>query len=118
MILADTSLWVDHLRGGSAELAAWLDGGEVLMHPFVLGELAMGNLRRREALLRDLSRLPQVVVARPDEVLGLVARERLHGLGLGYEDAALLAAVRLTPGARLRTRDRPLQEAADRLSAS
>jgi predicted nucleic acid-binding protein len=118
LILADTSLWIDHLRGGDTELAAWLDGGEVLMHPFVLGELAVGNLNRREVLLRELSRLPQAVVARPDEVLSLISREKLHGLGLGYVDAALLASVRLTPDASLRTRDRRLQHVADRLAAS
>ena len=116
MILADTSLWIDHLRGGDAEFAAWLEGGEVLMHPFVLGELAVGNLNRREALLRDLGRLPQAVVARADEVLSLISREKLHGLGLGYVDAALLASALLTPDARLRTRDRRLQSVADRLT--
>ena len=115
MILADTSLWIDHLRHGDAALIAWLEAGEVLMHPFVLGELAMGNLKDRERLLRDLAGLPQAVSARSEEVLALIGRESLHGLGLGYVDAALLAAVRLTPGASLRTRDRRLQAAADGL---
>lgn len=118
MILADTSLWIDHLRGGDPELAAWLDRGEVLMHPFVLGELAVGNLNRREALLRQLGQLPHAVAARPEEVLSLISREKLHGLGLGYMDAALLAAVRLTPDASLRTRDRRLQQVADRLAGT
>jgi predicted nucleic acid-binding protein len=117
LILADTSLWIDHLRQGNAELSAWLEAGEVLIHPFVIGELAMGNLNRREALLRELGRLPRAVVASPEEVLGLISREKLHGLGLGYVDAALLASVRLTPDAALRTRDRRLQTVADRLGA-
>lgn len=118
MILADTSLWIDHLRHGNAELGAWLAAGEVLIHPFVIGELAMGNLSRREAMLRELGRLPPAVVAHPDEVLTLIARETLHGLGLGYVDAALLASVRLTPESALRTRDRRLQAVADRLAAA
>lgn len=117
MILADTSLWIDHLRSGNAELSGWLQAGEVLMHPFVIGELAVGNLRSRDALLHDLGRLPPSVTARPEEVLMLISRERLHGLGLGYVDAALLASVRLTPEAELRTRDRRLQTVADRLRA-
>ena len=117
MILADTSLWIDHLRSGNAELAAWLEAGEVVIHPFVIGELAMGNLNRREALLRELGRLPLAVAATPEEVLALVAREKQHGLGLGYVDAALLAAARLTPDCRLRTGDRRLQSVANRLGA-
>lgn len=87
------------------------------MHPMVIGELAMGNLGSREALLRELARLPPSVVASSEEVLTLISRESLHGLGLGYVDAALLASVRLTPDATLRTRDRRLQAAADRLAA-
>jgi hypothetical protein len=115
LILADTSLWIDHLRSGNAELSAWLEAGEVLIHPFVIGELAMGNLSEREATLREFGRLPRSVVASPEEVLALISREELHGKGLGYVDAALLASVRLTPECTLRTRDRRLQTVADRL---
>lgn len=115
MILVDTSVWVEHLRRGLPDLAARLDAGEVLGHPLVLGELAMGNLRRRETILTDLRNLPQAVVAQDDEVMGFIAREALHGLGIGYVDACLLAAVRLTPDARLWTRDRRLAEVAARL---
>ena len=115
MILADTSVWIDHLRKGDAALAAMLDAGEVSMHPFVLGELAMGNLGGRDALLRELGRLPHAVVARPDEVLALISAEKLPGLGLGYVDACLLAATRLSPATRLWTRDRRLAQAAARL---
>jgi len=117
LILADTSLWVDHLRRGDADLSAWLEAGEVLSHPFVIGELAVGNLRHRERFLGHLQRLPRSVVASPAEVLTFISHEGLHGLGLGYVDVALLAAVRLTPAAVLRTRDRRLQAVADRLAA-
>jgi predicted nucleic acid-binding protein len=117
LILADTSIWIDHLREGDAKLAASLEAEEVLIHPFVVGELAVGNLGRREAILQTLNRLPAATVARHEEILALISRERLHGLGLGYVDVALLASVRLTPDARLRTRDRRLQTVADRLAA-
>lgn len=118
MILADTSLWIDHFRHGNVELSAWLEAGQVLMHPFVLGELAVGNLNSRDTVLRELGRLPRSVVATPEEILALISRERLHGLGLGYVDAALLASARLTPEARLRTRDQRLQASAERLGVS
>ena len=115
MILVDTSIWVDHLRHGNPDLARRLDASEVLGHPLVLGELAMGNLRDRDVVLGALAALPQSAVARDDEVLVLVKREHLHGLGIGYADACLLAATRLTPSAQLWTRDRRLAEVAVRM---
>ena len=111
MILVDTSVWVDHLRVGSERLIALLNGGEVLGHPFVMGELALGNLRGRDVFLSALGALPQVVVASDDEVLHLIDRQTLLGRGIGYVDAHLLAAARLT-GTRLWTRDRRLQAVA------
>ena len=109
MILADTSVWIDHLRVGDAVLGEFLDRGGVLCHPFVTGELALGNLRQRDIVLRALQRLPQAIVASHEEVLRLVERQPLYGLGIGYVDAHLLAAVRLTEGAKLWTRDRRLR---------
>ena len=111
MILVDTSVWVDHLRVGSERLIALLNGSEVLGHPFVMGELALGNLRGRDIFLSALGALPQVVVASDDEVLHLIDRQTLLGRGIGYVDAHLLAAARLT-GTRLWTRDRRLQAVA------
>ena len=93
---------------------ALLDAGEVLGHPFVIGELALGNLRGREAFLRDLRDLPQAAVVADAEVLHLIDRQALFGRGIGYVDAHLLAAARLTAGARLWTRDRSLQAVAAR----
>ena len=115
MILVDTSIWVDYLRVGDERLAALLEGGEVLAHPFVIGELALGNLRQRNVFLSDLLRLPQADVASDEEVLGLIDREKLFGRGIGYVDAHLLAATRLTTDTRLWTRDRTLNAVAAEL---
>ena len=115
MILVDTSVWVEHLRSASAILSALLDNGGVLGHPFVLGELALGNLRQRDDFLRALQRLPQATSASHLEVLQFIDREALYGRGIGYVDAHLLAAARLTAGSKLWTRDRRLQAVADPL---
>ncbi|MCW2778083.1 MAG: type toxin-antitoxin system VapC family toxin [Frankiales bacterium] len=115
MILVDTSVWVDHLRQGVPELAALLDGQEVLVHPYVVGELVLGGLGRQREVVALLQELPAPVVAESAEVLALVEHEALWGRGIGYVDAALLASARLTTGARLWSRDRRLAAAADAL---
>jgi predicted nucleic acid-binding protein len=115
VILVDTSVWVGHFRDHDARLAALLNAAQVLMHPFVLGELAMGNLASRPQLLADLRALPVIGAAMEDEVLGFIERQRLFGLGIGYVDAHLLAAVQLAAGARLWTLDKRLVTAAARL---
>lgn len=115
MILADTSVWVDHLRKGDPMLVAALQAGSVLGHPFVLGELALGNLRNREVVLDALAGLPSARQANDDEVLSLIKHRSLYGVGIGYVDAHLLASTLLTPGARLWTRDRRLLAAAGTL---
>ncbi len=112
MILVDTSVWVDHLRVGDTGLAALLEAGTVLMHPFVLGELACGNLRNRREVLDLLARLPAAPIATDAEALELIERRALMGRGLGYVDVHLLAAVLLEGTARLWTRDKGLASAA------
>jgi predicted nucleic acid-binding protein len=116
MILVDTSVWVDHLRAREKALAHLLDTGQVLTHPFVIGELALGNLRQRGIILSNLRVLPQAVFAAEQEVLHFIEQHRLFGIGIGYVDAHLLAAARLTPAATLWTRDKRLRVAASRLS--
>ena len=116
MILVDTSVWVDHLRRAEEMLTDLLDREQVLTHTFVIGELALGHLRQRDAVLEALQDLHQAMVARDEEVLRAIEHERLFGLGLGYVDVHLLASVRLTPDASLWTRDRHLLAAAERLS--
>lgn len=113
MILVDSSVWIDHLRHGDAILASLLNGSRVLGHAFVFGELALGNLRQRAIIHESLQNLPQAVVARDDEVVRLIGAMQLFGKGIGYVDAQLLAAVCLTPGSRLWTRDKQLRALAD-----
>lgn len=115
MVIVDTSVWVDHLRGNDAALAALLAAGRVLAHPFVVGEIALGQLRNRAVVLDALGGLPAANTASAEEVLVLIESTALAGLGIGYVDAHLLAATRLTPGARLWTRDKRLREVAQRL---
>jgi len=118
MILVDTSVWIDHLRSGDAMLAALLERGQVLAHPFVIGELGLGSLRQREVVLEALQDLPRATVATDTEVLHFIASHTLFGLGIGYVDAHLLAAVQLTPGASLWTRDKRLHTAAEKLGVA
>lgn len=108
MILADTSVWIDHFRRADAGLADCLMQGLITTHPFVIGELALGGLHRRDEILNLLQALPRTMVAADDEVLTFITRAALAGRGIGYVDCHLLAAVRLTPGCRLWTRDRRL----------
>jgi predicted nucleic acid-binding protein len=115
MILVDTSVWIDHLRTANEALSALLETGSVLTHPFVTGEIALGYLRRREAILSALRDLPQAIVATDAEVLSFIEEQALAGLGMGYIDVHLLASVRLTAGAALWTRDKRLTGVAERL---
>ncbi len=108
MILVDTSVWIDHLRAGDNDLVALLGRVQVLTHPFVVGELACGNLRNREEVLGLLKGCPHAQVAQDAEVLEFIARNRLMGRGIGYVDAHLLASVALAGSAKLWTRDRRL----------
>jgi predicted nucleic acid-binding protein len=95
MVLVDTSVWVDHLRRGNPGLVDQLDKAAVLCHPFVVGELACGNLTNRTEILRLLQALPCAPLAQQQEVLHLLDKERLFGHGLGWVDIHLLASARL-----------------------
>lgn len=115
MILVDTAVWIDHLRDGDSVLAGLLERGQVLAHPWVTGELALGQLRNRAEILRLLGALPAATTATAPELLAFIERHELSGLGIGYVDAQLLAAAKLTDDAWLWTRDRRLVSAAERL---
>jgi predicted nucleic acid-binding protein len=116
MILVDTSVWIDHLRAGDVELTALLNGSLVLMHPFVLGELACGNVRNRTEVLALLKDLPRAALANDEEVLFFIERHALMGRGIGYVDAHLLAAVTLEGMTKIWTRDKRLRAVADALA--
>jgi len=118
LILVDTSVWVDHLRRRDTQLAELLERGAVVMHPFVIGEIACGGLTDRASILELLQDLPMAVVADSDEVLGFIERQSLHGKGIGYVDVHLLASVALTGGTKLWTRDKRLCAAADDLDCA
>ena len=110
MILVDTSIWIDHInKGGLAHLDYLLAGESVLTHPLVIGEIAMGSLKNRKAQLALQGDLHQITAASDLEVMTLVETAKLHGSGLSYIDAHLLAAVTLDGLARLWTRDKRLR---------
>jgi predicted nucleic acid-binding protein len=115
LILVDTSVWVDHLRRGDAQLVALLESAKVATHPFVIGEIACGSLANRQTVLALLQDLPMATVADSDEVLAYIERHRLYGKGIGYVDVHLLAAAALTADAALWTRDKRLLAAAQAL---
>ena len=114
MVLVDTSVWVDHLRSGNARLQELLRNGDVIVHPFVVGELACGNLRQRLKVLSLLESLPTAAVATHEEALAFLEAYRLYGKGLGYVDIHLLASARLSH-VNLWTRDKSLMSTAARL---
>lgn len=115
MIIVDTSVWIDHLRKAIPLLAEALEREDIVMHPFVVGELACGELARRREVLDLLSTLPSSIVATDEETLRFIEHHRLMGKGIGYIDAHLLASVLLTEAARLWTRDKRLRAIAGQL---
>jgi predicted nucleic acid-binding protein len=117
MILVDTSVWVAHFRLPQLELVDRLQDGEILMHPFVVGELACGNMRQRETILRHIEALPAAVKANDAEVRGLIEKHRLWGRGIGWVDAHLLASTLLSQ-CQFWTLDRLLTETASHLGVS
>lgn len=117
MILVDTSVWIDHLRLGNPRLATLLKNGGVGMHPFIVGELACGNLTARASILSLLQSLPGIPVATEEEVLFFIERHSLAGRGIGYIDMHLLAACALGKFA-IWTADRRLHEVAAGLGLS
>ncbi len=114
-VLVDTSVWVDFLRSGDRELAELLTRNRVVMHPMIIGELACGNLKKRQSLLKLWGSLDTLTQASHEEVLYFIEHHRLMGRGIGYVDAHLLASVVLTADVRLWTRDNCLKNVASSL---
>ncbi|MGK2909642.1 MAG: type II toxin-antitoxin system VapC family toxin [Sphingobium sp.] len=115
MILVDSSVWIDHFRHDNLGLRTLLNKRQVLTHPFVIGEMALGSLRQRDIVLDALRGLPSAQVATDKEVQAFIEYHKLFGIGIGYVDAHLLAGTLLSVGAKLWTRDKRLHNAALRL---
>ena len=115
MILADTSVWVDHLRSEDLYLAVLLDQNQIVIHPMVVGELACGNVGNRTEVFSLLRSLPQLRVAADDEVLFLIEYHQMMGRGIGFIDAHLLAAAVMSAPTQLWTNDRRLMDLASEL---
>lgn len=118
MILADTSVWVDHFRRGDAELQRQLRRNNIFIHPFIVAELTLGNLPDRRKTIADLDRLPTVKVPRIDEVRAMIEARALFQRGIGLVDAHLLASTFITPHTVLWSRDKRLREVAKMLGVS
>lgn len=114
-VLADTSIWIDYFRREDPRLTSLLDQGDIVIHPFVIGELVLGRVSKISHMLDDLSTLPKATIASNDEVLELIVKRKLSGLGIGYIDAHLLASTMLTIEASIWTRDKRLLAAAKAL---
>ncbi len=122
MILADTSVWIDHFRSGSLspknknkDLRKHLNEGQIVIHPAIIAELALGSLKERSKTLSLLDLLPQVQVAQLSEVRRMIEARSLYSLGIGLIDAQLIAAVFINPSTLLWTRDKRLRKAAEGL---
>jgi predicted nucleic acid-binding protein len=117
MTLVDTSVWIEHFRRGNLVLTQLLNESEVLTHPFIIGELACGNLKNRSEILGLLKELPKAVVAENSEVLHFVERNHLYGMGIGWIDVHLIASAMLSKATML-TLDKPFERVARRLKLS
>ncbi len=112
MVLIDTVVWIDHLQSNDEHLSMLLENEQIVMHPMVIGELAMGNLANRQRTLEDFAKLPEISVATHEEVLFFIEHHRLMGTGIGYIDAHLLTASVLHGATQLWTRDRRMMTVA------
>jgi len=117
MVLVDTSVWVTHLRDGESVLEGLLEDGHVMCHPFILGELACGNLKNRTEILGHLKALPMATVAEHGEVLRFIEDNRLMGKGLGFVDVHLLASAVLS-AIQLWTLDKRLHQVSLKMGLS
>ena len=115
MILADTSVWIDHLRSGNKELRKHLNQGNIVIHPFIIAELALGLLQERTKTLALLDLLPQVRMAQLNEVRLTIEARRLYSRGIGLIDAHLIASVFINPSTLLWTKDKQLRKVAEGL---
>jgi len=115
LILADTTIWIDHFRSENEEMRRHLHQGDIVIHPFIIAELALGSLRQRAKTLALLDSLPQVRMSQLAEVRLMIEARRLYSLGLGLIDAHLIASIFVNPPTLLWTRDKPLRKVGEAL---
>jgi predicted nucleic acid-binding protein len=115
LILADTSVWIDHLRSEDKNLRQYLNQGQIVIHPFIIAELALGSLKDRTRTLALLDLLPQLRVAQLAEIRTLIEARHLYNLGIGLTDIHLIASALINPPTFLWTRDKPLRKIAEAL---
>jgi predicted nucleic acid-binding protein len=115
MILADTSIWVDHLRSQNPQMQKLLDAAQIVMHPFIVAEIALGSLHNRRQRLDDLEALLEVKVAKLSEVRHMIEAHSLYSKGIGLTDAHLIASCLMTPGTQLWTKDAAMKKVAKAL---
>ena len=115
MILVDTSVWIDHFRSAEAAMRTLLVSGQITIHPFVIGELIMGNLTPLDASIAYLSAMPRVDPVSESQLYDCVTKHKLSGTGMGFVDAHLLAAAEQNRGLRIWTRDKRLALHAERV---
>ncbi|MGD0520535.1 MAG: PIN domain-containing protein [Terracidiphilus sp.] len=115
MILADTSIWVDYFRSGNPDMENLLRGGQIVMHPFIVAEIALGSLHNRRKRLQEMEALLGVRVAQLNEVRHMIEAHTLYSKGIGLTDAHLLASCLMTPGTQLWTRDGAMKKVAKAL---
>ncbi|UVC10387.1 type II toxin-antitoxin system VapC family toxin [Rhizobium sp. TH2] len=118
MILLDTSVWIDHVSKNNDHLFELFEEGKILIHPFMIGEVALGSLRDHDKIIASLLEMPRPTVASEAEVLSLIRNRFLAGSGIGYVDAQLLASTRLTPETMLWTRDKRLRRVAEAMGVA
>jgi len=115
LILADTSVWVDHLRFGDKDMRELLNRGQIVIHPFVVAELALGSIKDRAKTLALLDLLPQARIAQLNELRLMIEARRLYSVGIGFTDAHLIASVLIDSPTLLWVRDKKLRKVAENL---
>jgi predicted nucleic acid-binding protein len=118
VILADTSVWIGHLRALNPQMENLLTRGKIVMHPFVVAEIALGSLKNRRQKLGAMDMLRKVKVAQMSEVRRMIEANGLYAKGIGLIDAHLIASCLLTPGTQLWTRDTALEKVATALGVA
>jgi predicted nucleic acid-binding protein len=118
MILPDTAIWIDHIHAKNAQLELLLRGDRVLVHPFVIGEIALGSMKRYETTIEALTALRPAPIAADEDVRFMIKQHTIMGTGVGYVDAHLLASAMLVPGSSIWTRDKRLDTVARRMGVA